>query len=57
MRPDWLRLLTRLEEAILLVLFVAMMLVAAYQILARNFFGYGIPWETGSSSLRCCGLR
>jgi TRAP-type C4-dicarboxylate transport system permease small subunit len=46
-RRDWLRLLTRLEETILLVLFVMMMLVAAYQILARNFFGFGIPWGDG----------
>jgi TRAP-type C4-dicarboxylate transport system permease small subunit len=46
-RRDWLRLLTRLEDATLLVLFVAMMLVAAYQILARNFIGSGIPWGDG----------
>jgi TRAP-type C4-dicarboxylate transport system permease small subunit len=46
-RRDWLKLLTRLEDAILLVLFVVMMLVAAYQILARNFFGTGIPWGDG----------
>ncbi len=47
MRRDLLNLLTRLEDATLLVLFVAMMLVAAYQILARNFFGFGIPWGDG----------
>jgi TRAP-type C4-dicarboxylate transport system permease small subunit len=46
-RRDWLKLLTRLEDTILLVLFVVMMLVAAYQILARNFFGTGIPWGDG----------
>lgn len=40
-------LLGRLEGAFLLVLFAVMVLVAAYQILARNFFGSGIPWGDG----------
>ena len=44
---DGLKLLKRLEDAILLTMFVVMMLVAAYQILARNFFGTGIPWGDG----------
>jgi TRAP-type C4-dicarboxylate transport system permease small subunit len=40
-------LLERLEGALLLVLFAAMVLIAAYQILARNLFGTGIPWGDG----------
>ena len=47
MLRELLNRVTRLEGVLLLVLFAAMMLVAAYQILARNLFGTGIPWGDG----------
>lgn len=39
--------ITRVEGGLLLVLFSGMVLVAAYQIIARNWFGTGIPWGDG----------
>lgn len=47
MRGSWRTWLVQLENALLVLLFLAMMTVAAYQILARNLYGGGIAWGDG----------
>lgn len=47
MPASWRNRLAQLESGLLLVLFAAMVLVAGYQIFARNLFGGGISWGDG----------
>ncbi len=45
--PLLLRWLHRLEDTLLVSLVLGLLLLAAYQVIARNFFGTGIVWGDG----------